>query len=645
MRQAVREGVARWPGSRSRAAAFVQKPTQFTPFTPADETVDREAVIGSIPRRRPLAIDDTQSIPLRTRQLTSPFRNSFFLALRRMFVWLYGTFYFIGGTLWDKIRRRDSRERQAVRLREMFTKVGGTFIKFGQQAAIRVDLLPYVYCEELSKLLDKVDPFPVEEAIDAIERVTGKPLGATFQVFDPEPIGSASIACVYQAILHNGDKVAVKVRRPGIGEQFVADFRVLGWMFGWMEFLTIVRPGYTKNVLEEVRATLMEELDFYKEARFTEIFRRRAKTARRPYFTAPGVYPELSGEDVIVEEFVSGIWLSELLSAVESNDQKALDYIASQNIDPKIVARRLLWAGYWGLWESVFFHADPHPANVIVQPNNELVFIDFGSMGYLTNTRRMTMQEILNLEEQEDLEAMARLSLRLLEPLPPIDTDEVLHAVEETLWDAWIGSRSEYSEWWEKTSAQLWLGFFKVTSRYQIPMSFDTVRMIRATLLYDTLAARLDNDINIGEEYRAYMEDAGREAQQRLTDSLAKRLEDGLTGLDYLRLEKVVSFGDRLLYQSGRFLNLRPFNFAALIGKFVTFVIMSLSLIVQLLVTTAVITVGTALILQWLYDIQLSLGDTVRLVVSNFWYQILMLILIVVNLRRIMFRLRDKEIG
>ena len=172
-------------------------------------------------------------------------------------------FIFLSGILGDKIRQRDTIMIRAVRLRETFARISGTFIKFGQQAAVRADSLPYATCEELTKLLDKVAPFPTEQAIAAIERVTGRPLAETFQQFDPEPIGSASIACVYQAVLHNGDEVAVKVRRPGIGDLFVADFRVLGWLFGMMEVLTLVRPGFTEIILEEVRSTLMKELDFF----------------------------------------------------------------------------------------------------------------------------------------------------------------------------------------------------------------------------------------------------------------------------------------------------------------------------------------------------------------------------------------------
>ncbi len=645
IRRAVRAGLDTWRELSQNGQGPGPAESLPNPFAvPEPVLLPDSEVLGAMPRREPLTVDAVSTISPRTMRLTSPFRGGFWLTMRRLSIWLYGIVYFLSGTLWDKVRGRDSLGRRAVRLRHTFTRIGGTFIKFGQQAAVRVDLLPYVYCEELTKLLDKVDPFPTAEAIAAIERVTGRPLAETFALFDPQPIGSASIACVYQAVLQGGDKVAVKVRRPGIGDEFVADFRVLGWLFGLMEFLTLVRPGFTENVLEEVRATLMEELDFYKEARFQEIFRRRAKKARRPYFTAPRVYPEFSGEDVIVEAFVSGIWLSELLSAVEYNDQQALAKIRQLNIDPSEVARRLLWASYWGLWESVFFHADPHPANVIIQRDNKLVFIDFGSMGTLKATRRMTLHEIYSLEEQEDLENMARLSLTLLEPLPPIDTEKVIKAVENVYWEALIATRSRHSQWWERTSAQLWLGFFRVTSKFQIPMSFDTVRMIRATLLYDTLAARLDHDIDIGREYRRYVKDAGLEARQRLYKSARSRLEKGLTGRDFLRLEQMVKMSDKAIYQANRLLNLRTFNFAALVSKFVSSVVLTLSLLFQLLVITAVIVITYSVWQQWVQGVEASFIETLRQIISNRWYQIMMILLTIISVRRILFRLSDKEV-
>jgi hypothetical protein len=232
----------------------------------------------------------------------------------------------------------------------------------------------------------------------------------------------------------------------------------------------------------------------------------------------------------------------------------------------------------------------------------------------------------------------------LLEPLPPIDIDKVLKAIEDVYWEGLIATRSKQSEWWERTSAQLWLGFFRVTSRFQIPMSFDTVRMIRATLLYDTLAARLDNDIDVGKQYRRFMKDAGGEAQTRVQKRVRSRLKNGLTAQDYLTIERMLKMGDQALFQAQRLLNLRTFNFAALVGKFVATVMLTLALFFQILGITAVI-VFCALVFQ-----RMRLGPEVTLtaafnqVVSSGWYQLFLILIIIISIRRILFRLRDKEV-
>ncbi len=605
---------------------------------------DRQDVLQSLPRRKRVVEEVPRDIQPRVMRLARPFRVSLLFCFRRMFVWLYGISWFLFGTLRDIVRRRNTMDRRAVRLRQCFEKIGGTFLKIGQQAAIRIDIIPYRYCVELTRLLDTAEPFPTDQAIAIIERETRRPLAETFAAFDPTPIGSASIACVYQARLHSGEAVAVKVRRPGVGETFMADLRVLGWLFRFMEMTTIVRPGYTGNVLQELRDTLLEELDFYKEARFQELFRRRARKSGRSFFTAPKVYPQYSGEEVIVQEFVSGVWMSELIAAVEHDDQPGLAYIRSLNIDPKLVARRLLWASHWGMWENVFFHADPHPANIIVQADSRLVFIDFGSAGSLTESRRLAMHELFAREREEDLEGISRVALTLLEPLPPMDTEKVIHAIEKVFWDAMIAQRSAHSQWWEKTSANLWLGFFKVTNQFKIPMGVDHVRMIRATLLYDTLAARLDNQIDLGEQYRSFMRDSGRKAKKRLQRKLQKRLSDGFTASDYVKLERLMHMGDRALYLAQRVVDLRTFNFGALLGKFVSVLILLISLAFQWLVFTGAV-VLIVHVVQWAAgNLQATWLQTLKTVVANPWYLGGLAAVLLINFRRILFRLSDQEV-
>ena len=141
------------------------------------------------------------------------------------------------------IRGEASIERRAVRLRRAFETGGPTFAKLAQQLSMRADMLPYEYCVELSKMLDQAEAFPTEQAIDIVERSLGRPLADVFEIFDPKPIGSASLSCVYQAQLRTGERVAVKVRRPGIGPLVAADLRACDWLLIIAETLTIIRPA------------------------------------------------------------------------------------------------------------------------------------------------------------------------------------------------------------------------------------------------------------------------------------------------------------------------------------------------------------------------------------------------------------------
>ena len=221
VQRAIRKGLRYWHSMRVDSNAS-KKPSSLVEDRNREGKYSRDDVLTSIPRR------STETSPINdvTLPFVEPitFKTSRIKALGRVIVWIYMIASFVTGNFWDLLWRRDSEARRAVRLRRTFEKVGGTFIKFGQQMAMRIDLLPWAYTYELAKMLDWIPPFPLEDAIEIIERSTGKKWQDIFSVFDPEPVGSASVACVYQAILKNGDKVAVKVRRPKIGELFMADF-------------------------------------------------------------------------------------------------------------------------------------------------------------------------------------------------------------------------------------------------------------------------------------------------------------------------------------------------------------------------------------------------------------------------------------
>jgi ubiquinone biosynthesis protein len=440
---------------------------------------------------------------------------SFLAVLRRLVRWLHAIAYYATQRARHRLRgRHDDPTVRGRLLRQTLERMGGTFVKLGQQLSTRLDLLPFETCEELARMLDATPPFPTDEAIAAVERATGKPLAATFAAFDPEPLGSASVACVYHAVLHGGEEVAVKVRRPGIAALFAADLATLDLLCRAAELLTLVRPGFTRAVRTELRTMLTEELDFRREARYQALFRRNARRDGQPV-TAPRVHWEHCGDDVIVSEFVRGVWMQDLVVARERRDRDALAYCARLGIDPTTVAKRLLHALYWANFENLFYHADPHPANVVVRPGGELVFLDFGACGPTLHRNRRNYVELFRRQARRDIQGMVQVFGNIISPLPPID-EHALHRRGEALTARWqYGFESEHPEWWERSSAGMWIGMLELTRAFDIPVTIDTVRLVRSSLLYDTIAARLSGTIDMQREFDRYRRAARRRALER----------------------------------------------------------------------------------------------------------------------------------
>ncbi len=600
-------------------------------------------IVTALPRRQ-IATPKFSMTPLLMQR--EQFVASFLSTLSRFAVWMFGILYFLSGVLWDKLWRLDSEERRAARLLRTIQRMGGTWIKFGQQLAMRVDALPYAYCVELSKLFDSMPSFPLHEAIAAINRATGKKLKEVFARFDPEPIGSASIACVYQAVLRTGEQVAVKVRRPGIGKVFAADLRALGWMIGIIEWLAIVRPGNLRHLVHEFEASFLEELDLRREAYSQEIFRRNAhdrKITRRAFFSAPRVFFAYTNSEVIVQDFVSGIWLWEILAGVEQQDEVALARMRELNIDPRIVARRLMWIAMWGNLTNVMFHADPHPANVIVQANNHIIFIDFGACGYVSVKKRNLYAEFFRYQSLRDVSGMARIAISFLEPLPPIDLDELEKDVERVYYEVSATMWSKQARWWERTSAMLWLRLMELTRKYNLPVNSDTVKILRASLLYDTLALRLDHDMDINKEWRRFWRDATHVTGNQMRKRLRKRLCGGLQVEDYAKLEELGRLGASAMGQLKRLIDHPPFNFNYSIHKPVYVVITAIKVTTflgtLLLATTGFWAAGLLLIGK-----SVSVFAVLRQVFLSRPFQGVIVLAMLVGLRRVMFRLNDQDV-
>jgi len=530
-------------------------------------------VLQPLPRPRGLGVPKGPTAALPPRRQEEVFRARWTFALSRVFIWMWGAFLFLTGVLWDKLRGRDDVYSRARRLRRTFESLGTTFIKLGQQLSMRLDLLPYAYTRELESMLDHVPPMRSKAAVAAIERTTGKKLDEIFSAFDLEPIGSASVACVYQAILRTGEAVAVKVRRPGIGQALAADMRALGWILTIAELIALP-ANFTSNFLFELRTMLLEELDFVREARFTDLYRRETRKRKQFHFvTAPRVYFDFSSSEVLVTEFVTGVWMHEVITAFETSNEAAVAKLEEMNIDRVVLARRIQLVARFNNFEHIFFHADIHPANILVQPGNKLVLIDFGSCGSFSRKELNSWRRWFDAQSIDDVGGMAQAAMAIIEPIPPIDKDEFAMRLETMFWDDLYAIKSKHSDWSERISARLWLGFLKLLREYRIPMRLNTLRMIRASMLADTIAARLDNDQDPYAEFRHYEKGAGRRARRRIF----KRLRRLKGPQFFIRLENGIEGGLKFVYQAQRALDsLGSIGVIPLIGKAAHSVLMML---------------------------------------------------------------------
>jgi ubiquinone biosynthesis protein len=487
--------------------------------------------------------------------------------LLRLIVWLWAGLRFYAATGADKLAGRDTVARRATRLRRIFESLGPTFIKIGQQLSVRADFLPLEYCQEFAKMLDAVPPFPVEQARRTVERAAGALIADVFAEFDPAPIGSGSLACVYKARLAGGGTVAVKVRRPGVAARLAADMRALGWLLQLAEVLSLLKSGYTRKLRAEFTRMLFEELDFLREARNTELFRAEAIRAKHPYIRAPRVHFALCADDVLVTDLVTGVFVKDILAALERNDCDELERFRAQGIDLGEVARRLVLSAHWELLESLLFHADPHPANICVQPGNILIFLDFGSCGRLTAKHRRMWQRFYSEFASNNVYDMVQTAIAILEPLPAVDTDSFSHELEGIFWD-WVHAMdSDNSAWWEKASGMLWMKFTSAARRHQVPVGYEIVRIFRATLIYDAIVFRLCERLDMREQFRRYRRQAGRRAKRRVRRAFWGRVEDGLRYKDYLQIEDLVRTGHQAVGRFQHFLDTPLPDFARELGK------------------------------------------------------------------------------
>ncbi|MCD9186379.1 MAG: AarF/ABC1/UbiB kinase family protein [Pyrinomonadaceae bacterium] len=262
-------------------------------------------------------------------------------------------------------------EKQAVWLKENLIELGPTFIKIGQSLGTRADLLPLPFVKALGELQDSVPSFPNEIAFARIEKELEKKINQVYAEFDVEPIAAASLGQVYRAKLFTGEEVAVKVQRPNLAGIIKGDIEILRKVAKFAErFPALNENADWAGMLREFDETIHEEMDYSSEGRNAERFSANFKDWTNVH--VPKIYWNATTSKVITMEFIHGDKVVEL------------DKLRARNVSPEKVNRLLIKTYLKQLLEDGFFHADPHPGNLLVMPDGRLAFFDFGMVGRIT---------------------------------------------------------------------------------------------------------------------------------------------------------------------------------------------------------------------------------------------------------------------
>jgi predicted unusual protein kinase regulating ubiquinone biosynthesis (AarF/ABC1/UbiB family) len=333
---------------------------------------------------------------------------------------------------WDQRQGKTDaaqQERRAIELRDLLTRLGPAFIKVGQAISTRPDLVPPIYLEELAKLQDQIPPFPNEIAFQFIEEELGALPQELFVEISEAPVAAASLGQVYKARLKSGEVVAVKVQRPGLAESITLDVYILRSLAAWaMQRFRWIRSDLV-GILDEFAGRIFEEMDYTQEGRNAERFDQLY--GYMPDIYVPEIYWDYTARRVLTMEWIEGTKLTQI------------EAIAAQGINATALIETGVECSLRQLLEHGFFHADPHPGNLLAMPDGRLAYLDFGMMSQMEPYQRYGLIEAIVHLVNRDFEALATDYVKLEFLSPDTDLTPIIPAFAAVFNDALSASVAE----------------------------------------------------------------------------------------------------------------------------------------------------------------------------------------------------------
>lgn len=379
------------------------------------------------------------------------------------------------GELYHRRIDKQPPEERAKNLRLAFEELGPSFIKVGQILSTRNDILSPAYIKELKKLQSASPSFSFQEADHIFSQEMGRSMTQVFHHVDPNPLATGSIAQVHYGELADGRPIIIKVQRPGIKEEMTRDMdlfirfikRVPSNLFDFF-----INPV---EVLTEIREQSLDELDFIQEAQSQLQFISNHRD--RPLVQVPQPLLRYSSEKILVQEYVSGIQLSDTLS------------LTDHHYDLADIAEKLVISFLQQIFEDGFFHGDPHPGNILVR-EGKLTFIDFGIMGRLSPARMDLLYRSFEAIALKDIEALTQLIIIICQPTGKVHEVELYRDINR------MYNRYLTTGFVAVNMNHIFKDLTQITSDHRLTIPSDFLLLIKTVIIIQGIAQDLDPDMN-----------------------------------------------------------------------------------------------------------------------------------------------------
>ncbi|MEB3227981.1 MAG: AarF/ABC1/UbiB kinase family protein [Synechocystis sp.] len=401
---------------------------------------------------------------------------------------------FMVGIWWTKLRGKDPRlsRQKAIQLRELLTDLGPTYIKVGQALSTRPDLVPPIFLDELTTLQDQLPSFDNEVAYGFIEEELGAPASEIYAELSAQPIAAASLGQVYKGRLKTGEAVAVKVQRPDLVKRITLDIYIMRSLSLWANRSVKRLRSDLVAITDELASRIFEEMNYFQEAvnadKFAKLY------GELPEIYVPKIYWDYTGRRVLTMEWVEGIKLTNI-RAIQA---KGIDATHLVEVGVQCSLRQLL--------EHGFFHADPHPGNLLAMEDGRLAYLDFGMMSNIKPYQRYGLIEAVVHLVNRDFDSLAKDYVKLEFLKPDTDLSPIIPALSQVFGNALGASVAElnFKSITDQMSAMMYEFPFRVPAYYAL--------IIRSMVTLEGIAIGIDPQFKVLSKAYPYI------AKRLLTD-------------------------------------------------------------------------------------------------------------------------------